>query len=574
MQLGKTGTIAVPAAFALLLGAKASVAGTIIIDKADDPNVGFNDPTTVDPVGNNEETTRGAQALAAFKSAAGIWSDALKPSVDIHVSARFAQLDCTILAKGEPTQYSINVPGGLAGTWYPLALANHLANADLGMGKPAINLALNGALGTSTCPGTAGWYFGLDSKSGDLTDLVTAVLHELGHGLGMVTPIDLQTGEFFQRSPDIFSTFVIDNRTGKRWSEMSATDRATSARDFHQLLWGGAKVTAAAKAQLTSGMPELALGGSSQDLDPTIVVANFSAPLTDQPVEGSLSTVADGCGSLPSLTGRVAFIEAGGTCTDFAKTLAVQSQGAVAAILVGTQTGFVPVQPVAADGEDKSKITIPSVAVNQADADAIRKALPPSASEDGGAGLTARLWANPDRGIGTSKGGQVYLDATDPVKPGSTATHWDPVAQPLLLMQPGYAQTNHELDLTLPLMQDIGWGSCGANCGPSQDGGTRDAGGSSGTGGSATIVDGGVEDAGDAAHVSVVNPNPPPPNHYVDAGPPVPEGGTGPGGIPWAQRPHGCNCRIETAESEPAAGLAAMIVGLAASMRRRTRRSA
>jgi hypothetical protein len=452
MQLGKTGTAAISTALALLLAAKPSSAGTIVIDNMDDTDAGFNDPTKADPVGNNTEPTRGAQALAAFKYAAGIWSDALNPSVDIHVAARFAPLECTILAMGEPSHYVPNVPGGAAGTLYPLALASHLAKTDMGMGQPVIDLTFNGALGTSDCPQSTGWYLGLDSKGGNLTDLVTAVLHELGHGLGMVTPIDLTTGEFPQGAPDIFSTLVVDDTTGKRWSDMSATERVQSARNFHHVLWNGANVTAAAKALLKFNMPELALGGSLQDLDPAIAVATFGTPLSTTPVEGALSRVAanDACGMPAPLTGKVAFIESGGGCSYVAEALAVQGQGAVAAILVGTQTGFAPVAPTTMTGDDPTQVKIPVVAINQTDASNIRTALTASTAGDAGASLTATLWTNPDRALGTSKDGRVYLDATDPVLPGTTVTHWDPIIQPPLLMQPSYAQNDHELDLTLP----------------------------------------------------------------------------------------------------------------------------
>jgi hypothetical protein len=388
MQLGKTGTAAISAALALLLAAKPGVAGAIIIDVRDGADTGFNDPATADAGAGNGATTRGAQALAAFNRAAGIWSDALNPSVDVHVSARFAPLECSIFAKGEPAQYKA-VPGGVPGTLYPLALANHLARADLATGQAAINLTLNGSLGTTDCPGTTGWYLGLDSKGGDAPDLVTAILHELGHGLGMVTAIDVTTGDSPLGSPDIYSTLVVNDRTGKAWSEMSAADRATSARDFHHLVWGGAKVTEAAKTQLTAGMPELALGGKLQDFDPAIVVATtFGAPITTaaQPVEGALSMVADGCGTPPALAGKVAFIEAGGTCSDFARALAVQGQGAVGAILVGSKNGFQPAEPSRADG-DTGTVTIPVVAINQTDAGTIRSALSESASDDAGAAV-------------------------------------------------------------------------------------------------------------------------------------------------------------------------------------------
>jgi MYXO-CTERM domain-containing protein len=541
-----------------MLAGRPSRAVSIVIQNADMDGQGFNDQTQVPAIGENMETTRGGQALAAFNLAAKIWGDALGGPVEIRVRAQFAPMDCAVLGEGSPTQYSV-----IQNTLYPVALASQLTNTDQAAAdasnNASIEVSFNGALGTSTCPQSTGWYFGLDGQHGNLVDLVSAVLHELGHGLGMITPMNLETGEFYNGTPDIFATMILDDRSGKSWSEMSPGDRATSARNFHHLVWSGMNVTAAVGSTLHPGMPELALDGSLQGLDPAITLANFQTALPTTPVQGVLSTVASGdaCGTPAPLEGKVAFVETGGSCSDVVKALAVQGQGAVAAILVSSQTGFEPSAPAPGTGDDPSKVMIPVVAINQADADMIRAALPQSTTEDGGAGPTAKLWNNPGRAVGTSPSGQVFLDATDPVKEHTSVTHWDPMIMPPLLMQPEYVQTNHELDLTLPLMHDLGWPS--------------------GTGGSGTISgirDGGVLDGGDG-EVWVPNPNPPPPNRYLDAAL-GPETGTGigPGGIPWATRPSGCNCRVETAAHQRGAGLAAMLVGLAALIRRRNSKKA
>jgi hypothetical protein len=63
---------------------------------------------------------------------------------------------------------------------------------------------------------------------------------------------------------------------------------------------------------------------------------------------------------------------------------------------------------------------------------------------------------------GADTAGRVLLNATNPVVPGETVSHWDPVAAPNLLMEPVF---NDDLtlslkppqDLTLSLMRDIGW---------------------------------------------------------------------------------------------------------------------
>ena len=45
------------------------------------------------------------------------------------------------------------------------------------------------------------------------------------------------------------------------------------------------------------------------------------------------------------------------------------------------------------------------------------------------------------------------------MQPGSTISHWDTIAFPNQLMEPNInGDVGHDVDLTLPLFQDIGWG--------------------------------------------------------------------------------------------------------------------
>jgi hypothetical protein len=63
---------------------------------------------------------------------------------------------------------------------------------------------------------------------------------------------------------------------------------------------------------------------------------------------------------------------------------------------------------------------------------------------------------------GASPDGHALLNAPNPVQPGSSISHWDPVTFPNQLMEPAInADLTHEVsapvDLTLPLFRDIGW---------------------------------------------------------------------------------------------------------------------
>jgi hypothetical protein len=73
--------------------------------------------------------------------------------------------------------------------------------------------------------------------------------------------------------------------------------------------------------------------------------------------------------------------------------------------------------------------------------------------------VNATIQVNNARQLGLHPSGQLLMFTPDPVQPGSSVSHWDPIATPNLLMEPainadlGFLQ----LDLTTPQLQDIGW---------------------------------------------------------------------------------------------------------------------
>lgn len=443
------------AAFVPLLLCGTSGAATFVVENGDPPGTGFNDSTPAATVGGNTATTRGGQALAAFQYAADIWGAALDSAVTIRVHAQFAPLSCTattgIVGSATPNVFLKDSPGAPPGVWHPVALANRLAGVDLLPAAPDIDASFNGAIGTAGCLATSSWYLGLDGQAGNGIDLVTTVLHELAHGLGMTTPADLTTGALFQGAPDVFSQLVYHERTGLGWPAMDDAGRSSSATDYRQLSFAGAEVTAAAATTLAKGVATLTLG-SPLGLSPAIALATFGPALPTSPIQSTLAAANDGVGSpgdacepVAPLTGKVAFVEAGG-CFDLNKVLSVQTGGAVAAVLVDDLLAPPP-SPIT--GVDSGGlVTIPSVRISQRDATAIRPSL--------GSPLTAALWFDAQRAIGTSPAGRVYLNATDPVQLGRSVTHWDPITTPDLLMEP-VVRTGHSLDLTLAALHDIGW---------------------------------------------------------------------------------------------------------------------
>jgi hypothetical protein len=223
-------------------------AATFTIINTDSAGVRFNDTTPAIPVGGNTGTTIGQQRLIAFQFAANIWGSLLASSVTIQVSASFAPLSCNstsaILGSAGPFSFFSDFTGApVASTWYPVALANALNGSDLDPLSPDITAQFNGALGT-TCSFPQTWYYGLDGKSlGTQIDFVSVLVHELGHGLGFLTLVDLASGAKMFGLNDTFM-LNLENHGANPADYPSMTDaqRVTASTAAGNLHWVGANV--------------------------------------------------------------------------------------------------------------------------------------------------------------------------------------------------------------------------------------------------------------------------------------------------------------------------------------------
>ena len=116
------------------------------------------------------------EAQAAFQFAVDIWGSQLASPVPITVDAQFADLGSGILGTETTRFFEQNVPGGIPGTFYSAALANRLAGTDMQPATPDVAARFNSSVN---------WYYGTDGNVPNGSyDFVSAVLHELGHGLG------------------------------------------------------------------------------------------------------------------------------------------------------------------------------------------------------------------------------------------------------------------------------------------------------------------------------------------------------------------------------------------------------
>jgi len=235
---------------ATLFAAFVSEAATITIVNLDGAGEGFNDPTPVAAVGGNMGTTIGQQRLNVFQRAADIWGAKVSSSVPIRVGASFDSLFCTANSATLGSAGAVAVFADFAGapvtnTWYPSALANALAGMDLDPGTDDIRAQFNSNIGTPGCLSSLSWYYGLDGNppSGTL-ELLNTVMHEVAHGLGFQTFIDVSTGAKFYGFDDTYMLNLEDHSTGKTYPIMTDGERATANTNTGNLHWIGTNVVA------------------------------------------------------------------------------------------------------------------------------------------------------------------------------------------------------------------------------------------------------------------------------------------------------------------------------------------
>lgn len=260
-----------------LLGSWTARGAVVTVVNNDGAGEGFNDPTAASPVGGNTGTTIGAQRLIVFQAAAAAWGSRLTSGVTIVVAAQFNPLSCdafsATLGSAGPTTVHANFTGApFAATAYVQALANKLSGSDLSPANADIEAQFNSQIGTPGCLQTSGWYYGLDHQApSNRVDLFAVVEHEVGHGLGFLSLVDLSTGAKFAGLDDAYMRNLEDHSLGLTWPSMSNAQRLASTTDTGDLHWIGSAATAVV-GQFSSGVasghfrmfaPGTVQGGSS-----------------------------------------------------------------------------------------------------------------------------------------------------------------------------------------------------------------------------------------------------------------------------------------------------------------------
>lgn len=271
----------------LTLLMSAASATSIVISNLDGANEGFNDTTAASPVGGNPGTTLGEQRLRVFEHAAKIWQAVINSRITIVVNAHFDPLTCTstqavLGSAGATTSYRDFPNAPVASTWYVVALANSLSGSDLNSTSSEISATFNSDIdNNNNCLNNTNWYYGLDGiRPAGTVELLSVVMHEIGHGLGFQSLVNLSTGARALGLDDAYMLNLEDHSLGLNWNQMTDAQRLTSITDAPDLHWTGANVTAQV-ANYTSGIdqgharmyaPNPAEGGSS--------ISHFSKALT------------------------------------------------------------------------------------------------------------------------------------------------------------------------------------------------------------------------------------------------------------------------------------------------------
>ena len=318
MSSAKKGIIAPLAlSFLMIVGLIPQVyaAATITVINLDGAGEGFNDASAPDAnstAGGNSGTTLGAQRLQAFQFAADLWGAELDSSVEIRVGANFDPQTCsansTILGSAGPVNVFRDFNGALvANTWYPAALANKLNGSDLSVNDD-IGATFNSAIGT-TCAFPNVWYYGLDGNPpGNDIDFATVVSHEIAHGLGFLTLVNLGTGAKFIGYDDAYMLNLEDHGTGMQYPDMDDAERVAASIATGNLHWTGPLVVsdstfltagkASPSGHVQMNAPNPARPGSS--------VSHFDTALTpNEQQEPSYTMVDQTVGLSRSLMGDI-----------------------------------------------------------------------------------------------------------------------------------------------------------------------------------------------------------------------------------------------------------------------------
>lgn len=173
-------------------------------------------------------------ARPAIQAAIDIWSENFASTVPVNVNVKWGSSSSYgVLASASAKNNFSNFNGAPDRTlYYASALANALAGRDLDPSSPEVEISI-----TSNAP----WYYGIDGKCPPRSfDLVSVILHELGHGLGFVSGNYYDSFSGFGRvdQPTPFDAYA-QLPDGRRLADLPSPSLEAGRAMTSSLFWSG-----------------------------------------------------------------------------------------------------------------------------------------------------------------------------------------------------------------------------------------------------------------------------------------------------------------------------------------------
>ncbi len=230
------------------------------IDYSEPSGLGFNSDEPAQPVGGNPGTTLGEQRRVVLELVAQIWGNIVLGPQVIRIRAVYPSLTCNassaVLGSASTQSIFSDFPGApLADTWYVSALADALSDSNREIGAPDMRVSFNGNIdNNNACLNGRNWYYGLDNQPpGNDIDLLNTMMHEVGHGLGFISLVNVTTGVMPSSRPTIFDRFAFDGAQGLYLSQMTNAQRQSAVRAGASLVFDGAATNARAQQIWNAG---------------------------------------------------------------------------------------------------------------------------------------------------------------------------------------------------------------------------------------------------------------------------------------------------------------------------------
>ena len=173
-------------------------------------------------------------ARPAVQAAVDIWSENFASTVPVNVNVKWGSSSSYgVLASASAKNNFSNFNGAPDKTlYYASALANALAGRDLDPNSPEVEISITS---------NAHWYYGTDGNCPARSfDLVSVILHEMGHGLGFVSGNYYDAFSGFGRvdQPTTFDAYA-QLPDGRRLADMPSPSLEAGKAMTSDLVWSG-----------------------------------------------------------------------------------------------------------------------------------------------------------------------------------------------------------------------------------------------------------------------------------------------------------------------------------------------